>query len=314
MRAFATACCLLPLAAHAQGLVSFVLDAQGMGDTTTRKVQRATEAALRGLSSLQVGEGPALKASAPRRACSDEACLREVVQGVSAPGVALLNLRAGGAGILFEVSLWFDGEKAGQRRGEASLDNLEAGLRPALEPLVPAWARKGFGGVRLAVDSGAVVKLDGRALAGKPGDVLPVPAGPHTVDVVFPDGRAVLTRLQVAEGARTRLEVAPPEGVQVAARADDGPGALRYVSYGLFTGGALALSGSLVAGALGKGTGAGVTPCSAQSRDCTTLEVAQARSAQAQGYATTANVLLGVGAGLAATGVVLFIIDVVAHR
>lgn len=314
MRPLLLASCLLATAAQAQGLVSFVLDAQGMGEASARKVQRATEAALRGLSSLTVGEGPSLKASAPRRACGDDACLREVVQGVSAPGVALLNLRAGGPGVLFEVSLWFDGEKAGLRRGEASLDNLEAGLRPALEPLVPAWARKGFGGIRLAVASGAVVKLDGRALPGKPGEVLPVPAGPHTVDVVFPDGRAVLTRLQVAEGARTRLEVAPPEGVQVSARAAEGPGALRYVSYGLFTGGALALSGSLVAGALGKGTGAGVTPCGAQSRDCTTLEVAQAQSGQAQGYATTANVLLGVGAGLAATGVVLFVIDVVTGR
>ena len=43
------------------------------------------------------------------------------------------------------------------------------------------------------------------------------------------------------------------------------------------------------------------------------IEVVQARQAQAEAYATTGNVMLGVGSGLAATGVGLFIIDALAN-
>jgi hypothetical protein len=44
-------------------------------------------------------------------------------------------------------------------------------------------------------------------------------------------------------------------------------------------------------------------------RDCAPLDEVQQRQAQAQAYATTGNVLLGVGAGLAALGAGLFVID-----
>jgi len=49
---------LLPVTAQAQAVVSAVLDATGVSDAATRRAQRATENALKAVSSLNVGEGP----------------------------------------------------------------------------------------------------------------------------------------------------------------------------------------------------------------------------------------------------------------
>lgn len=301
---------LVSPAVRAQAVVSAVLDAQGLGDGVARKAQRTTEALLRQLSGLSVGEGPAFRRGAPRRCEAD--CAAEVVRGVSAPGVALLDLKEGkGDRVAFELSLWLDGERLGARRGEAGVDGLEAALRPALEALLPAWARKGWGGVRLDVEPGSVVKLDGRATDTPPGQVVPVPAGVHQVDVVFPDGHAVLQRLEVAEGARARLDTVSPAPA-VAGRARSGVSPLRAVSYTAWMAGAATVAAGLVAGALSKGTSQGMAPCTGDSRSCATLADALERNRQAAALASTGNVLLGVGLGLSVVGAGLFTIDAVA--
>jgi hypothetical protein len=225
--------------------------------------------------------------------------------------VVLLDLRAldgKGDRVAVEVQLWIDGERLGVKRGEGSIEGFETAVKPALEALLPPWARKGFGGLRLQAEPGAVVKVDGRLAGGKSGEVIAVPAGVHQVDVVFAEGHAVLQRLQVDEGSRVKVEALSPAQA-VSGKAPKGTSALRGVSYGVFMAGAAALAGGLVAGALGRGTAEGLLSCQGDKRDCATLDAVQAKQAQAQAYATTGNVMLGVGGGLAATGVALFLID-----
>ena len=289
--------------------MSAVVDATGVSDASVRRVQRATEAALKQVTGLAVGEGPAFKKGAPRR-CTDD-CAAELAASLSAAGVVVLDLRAldkQGERVAVEVQLFLDGEKVGAKRGEGSIEGFEAAVKPALEALLPAWARKGYGGLRLQVEPGTVVKVDGRLLNGKPGDVVPVPAGVHQVDVMFPEGHAVLQRLEVAEGSRVKVEAVSPEEA-VSRRAPKGTSALRGVSYGVFMAGAATLAGGLVAGALGKGTAEGLASCQGDRRGCATLDEVTLKQAQAQAYADTGNVMLGVGGGLAATGVILFLID-----
>jgi len=304
---------LVSATAHAQALVAAVVDAQRLDDGQVRRVQRACEAALGKLAALAVGDGPAYVKGAPRR-CDDD-CAQSLVRNLSAPAVAVLSLKGEGRDrFSFTLSFWLEGEQRGETTGQGDLDSPQAALEPAVEKLLPAWARKGWGGLRVQVaEAGAVVKVDGRISEVKPGEVVPLPAGPHRVDVVFPDGTAVLQKVDLPEGARGRLHVSAPQAV-VARPAKLGASPLRVASYVTFMVGAAAVAGGLVAGALSRGTSVGFAPCSATSRDCATLEQAQAANAQAKAYATTGNVMLGVGAGLAATGVGLFVIDAAGGR
>ncbi len=311
MRALVVGLALVfPVSGHAQALVIAVLDAPNVSDATVKKVQRSTETVLRQLSGLAVTEGPAFKRGAPRK-CTDD-CAQQVVRSVGSPGVLLLDLKpleGRGERLSIELQLWFDGTRLAVRRGEGSAEGFEAAVRPVLEGLLPGWARKGFGGLTLQVEPGALVKVDGR-VAGKPGDVQSVTAGSHLVDVLFADGHAVLQRVEVAEGAKVSLEVgAAAEAFDVKARRSHGTGPLRVVSYATWMAGAAALAGGLVAGALGRGTATGLTPCTGQTRECATLDVVLERNRQAQAYASTGNVLIGVGAGLATVGAALFVVD-----
>ena len=302
--------CLVPAAAHAQALVSAILDANGVSDGALKRAQRATETALKQVSSVTVGEGPAFKKGAPRK-CGGDDCARELANSLSGAGVVLLDLRAldgKGDRVAVEVQLWVDGERLGVKRGEGSIEGFEAAVKPVLEALLPPWARKGFGGLRVEAEPGTVVKIDGRLATGKAGEVLPVPAGVHQVDVVFAEGHAVLQRVQVDEGSRVKVAALSPAEA-VSGKAPRGTSTLRGVSYGVFVAGTAAIAGGLIAGALGRGTAAGLSSCQGDKRDCLTLDVVQAKQAQAEAYATTGNVMLGVGGGLAATGVALFIID-----
>lgn len=304
-----TLLCVLPAVAHAQALVSALVDATGVSDVATKRAQRATESALKQVSGLPVAEGPAFKKGAPRK-CGED-CARDLATSLGGAGAVLLELRAldpKGERVAVEVQLWLDGARVGLKRGEGTIEGFEAAVKPVLEALLPGWARKGFGGLRLDVEPGSVVKVDGRLAAAKVGDVLPVTAGTHQVDVVFAEGHAVLQRVQVDEGARVPLEALSPAQA-VTGKAPKAMSALRGVSYGAFVAGAATLAGGLVVGALGKGTAAGLASCQGDKRDCATLEEVQAKQAQAATSADIGNVMLGVGGGLAATGVVLFLID-----
>lgn len=296
--------------------MSAVLDAPGVSDASVRRVQRSTEAVLKQISGLSVGEGPAFRRGAPRR-CGDD-CVQQLVKNIASASVVVLDLRASdskGDRVSVELQFWLDGEKLGTRRGEGSVEGFEAAVKPVLEVLLPGWARKGFGGLVVDLEPGSTLKIDGRNTSNKAGEVVSVPAGTHQVDVVFADGHAVLQRVDVAEGSRTHLEVLPAseltEGLSRSTRTGTSP--LRVVSYATYMAGAAVLASGFIAGALGKGTAAGLSPCTGTTRDCATLDTVLERNRQAQAYASTGNVLLGIGGALATVGAGLFVIDLVTN-
>lgn len=293
--------------ASAQALASVVLDVNGPSEATARKAQKAIDVSLKALSAAAVKDSQPFKKGAPRK-CTDD-CGQELARTVGAPGVAVLDLKGSDSRILFELTFWLDGERVGTRKGETPPEALEPSMKAALEQLLPGWMRKGFGAMAVQVEGGSVVKVDGRVVSARNGDLVPVPAGVHQVDVIFPDGNAVLQRLEVPEAGRVPLELDSP--AVITARATTGPTALRYASYGLFMGGAGSMAAGLIAGALSRGTGIGLTSCDTpDARSCSTLAEVQAAHLQAKQYASTGNVLLGVGASLLALGVSLFVVDV----
>ncbi|MBL8917209.1 MAG: hypothetical protein JNM17_41275 [Archangium sp.] len=314
---------LLATSAHAQAdtsagkpagrIVAGVLDATNVPDASVKRLQRATEVALKQVSGLNVGEGPTWKKGAPKKCGTTDECAADLAASLG--NAILIDLKAvdgKGERVSIELQLWVDGEKLGAKRGEGSVDGFETAIKPVIEALLPAWARKGFGGLRLDVEPGVVVKVDGRLVSSKAGEIFAVPAGAHQVDVIFAEGHAVLQRLEVAEGSRVKLEALSPAEA-VSGRGPRGTSALRGVSYGVFVAGSAAIAGGLVAGALGRGTGEGLASCQGDSRNCQTLDVVLEKQSQAQAYATTGNVMLGVGVGLAITGAGLFLIDVLTN-
>lgn len=299
---------LVSAPAAAQGVVPVVLEAPGLPDAAVRRLQKAAEGMLKQVSGWSVSPSPTFRRDAPRKSCSQD-CQREVARAQQQSAVILLALKGQSGSVLVDASVWVDGERVGGKSGEAELESPETGLLAVLEPVVPAWAKRGFGGLKVDAPTGAVVKVDGRA-SGKVGagpGVLPVPAGAHQVDVVYPDGHAVLQKLEVPEGSRTYLE--PESPLSLRGSGGGGRPALRYTSYGLFTAGALGIAGGLVAGALARHAGGGQSSCLGDSRTCPTLEMAMERHRQADAYARTGNILLIVGGALAAVGAGLFTID-----
>ncbi len=304
---------LLPAFAHAQALTTAILDVSGVNDSQLKRVQRATEASLRQLSALTVGEGAAFKKGAPR-ACEND-CAAQVVNSLNAAGVVLLDVRGmdkTGEKVTVEFQLWLDGERLGKRSVDSTIENFENASRTPLDVLLPAWAKKGYGGLRLQVEPGTTVKIDGRVASARPGQIQAVPAGMHQVDVIFPEGHAVLQRLEVPPGSRVKVEAQSPQEA-VAGQAPKSFTALRGVSYGTFMAGAAVIAGGLIAGAVGRETGKGLSSCQGDVRNCATLVDVQRKQAEAEGYAQTGNIMLGVGGGLAAAGVAMFIIDAVTN-
>ncbi len=307
MRNLLLALVLVPALGQAQGIVAAVLDSNGPSEATARKAQRSLEAALKALSGAPTTDGPVFRKGAPRSCTSD--CAAKLVASLTGSTVALLDLKGSDTRVVFELSVWVASERVGARKGETPPEALDASLKAALEQLLPAWLRKGFGALSLTVEGGSVVKVDGRVLPTRTTEVLAVPSGVHQVDVVFPDGNAVLQRLEVPEAGRVTLSVESP--TLLSSRPASGPTALRYTSYGLFMAGAGSLAAGLIAGALSHGKGLGLTACDSPSaRTCSTLAEVQQRQQLAQQYAGAGNVLLGVGAGLATLAVSLFIVDV----
>lgn len=291
--------------ARAQALAVVVMDTQGLSESSTRRVHLACVELLE-----QLAAAPVSAAYEKGRRCSvsDLACQRERAKS---PAVALW-LQGGKDQVTISAAFWLDGERVvGPKSGDALLDALDDDLRPVLEAIVPGWMKKGWGGVRLAEEPppGSVLKLDGRVLSGKHPDVLPVTAGAHQLDVLFPDGRAVLQRIDVPEASRTRVELgssAAPEPGATASRFS----LLRVLSYSAWMVGAATLLSAFIVGFVGRSTANGQSPCRPDSRACATIDEALEQQRKAAGYASTANVLLGTGLAFSLAGAGLFTFDV----
>ncbi len=279
------------------------VDPPGAAAAATEADKLATQT-LRALTSLQI---IAVPPSAWAACARDAACL--LAKGRDAKADAVLALHArGGARLVLEARWVEDGRKTVARQlTDVPADELEGHLRPLVESVLPADARRGFGGVHVPNASGVVVKVDGRPTVLPEGRdvVIPLTASSHSVDVLYPDGRAVLQQLSIEEGARAALTLGPPP---VAVR-ESRFSTLRGTSYGLWIAGTLAIAGSLLAGAASRQAAAGLGVCEGLDRSCLSFDEARRSHRRASAYATTGNVLLGVGGALSAAGAGLFVFD-----
>jgi hypothetical protein len=293
--------CFVALPAAAQSVTVAVMDAPGQSDAQVKRAHKAVLEQLKSLCALPVSD--ALEWKGPKRGCtaSDEACQRERLKGVAALALWL----TGGASV--DASFWLDGARVSPMKSGSTDD-----AKTLLEAVLPMWMRKGWGGVRLAEPPppGSVLKLDGRVLSSsKQLEVLPLAAGAHQLDVLFPDGHAVLQRIEVPEASRTRVELAPVPGLATKAAAPSAS-ALRVASYAVWMAGTATLLSAFVVAFVGRQTASGQNPCALDSRECTTYAMAQEQQRAAQGYASTANVLLATGLAVGLIGVGLFTFDV----
>jgi hypothetical protein len=302
--------CLLPLllalpASANERLTVRVLDGGGGGRSEAELVLGVGAELARELSALIVDPVPGVA-----RRCGDDLCWRALIaQGGAEHGLFLLVTPARRGAVDVEVT-WMDGVDGirSQRRVPGVVTaELKGALRPVVTALMPPFVRKGWGGLVVNADE-ARLRVDGRALA--PSDaVVPVTAGLHEVDLLLPSGEALLSRELVPEGARLRMTPPTELGATATRAASRGKG-LRAASYATFSLGALALTGSLVAGGLSRGALKGIEPCTGTDRGCTRFPAAQEAHERSARYARTGNVLLGVGAALSTVGIGLFIFDV----
>ncbi|MHB8878723.1 MAG: hypothetical protein ACYC8T_33910 [Myxococcaceae bacterium] len=310
---------LLPAAAMARSVAVSLVDSQGLSDFQARHALKAAEGAVGELSGLELKQGAAARRGAPRRGCGEElpaksatvpSCLAALAVATGAEHSLLLSLRSVNGRFASEGFFVQEGRVHHQRL-EEPWDSPDAQVRALVGALLPAWARKGWGGLLLELPPGAQVKVDGKRNSLPVAEPLALTAGVHSVDVVFAGGQAVMQRLHVPEGDRLRLEVSPSAGLEASAPGG-GPSSderLRALSYGLWGAGAAAIAGSLVAGATSRRVAADLNSCQGTSRSCLPYDEAMVKTRQAQAYARTGNILLGAGAVLAAAGVGVFTFD-----
>ncbi len=300
----------MSFAAHAQAVV-VVERAPGLSEAPVRRVQKACEEALRKTSGLVVREGPAWRRPADKKGDCGDACVEELVKAQSAPHVISLSLKEKGDRIAIDAAYWLDGKRLSSNHKDSELDDISAQVISLVGDLLPEWTRRGYGALKVETADGVVLKLDGRVDILKSGTTSTLAAGPHAVDAVYPDGRAVLLKLSVPEAERRELlsEMLQPQAPSDAMPA--GVSTLRTVSYGLWAGGTVSFGFGILAGALSRFAGAGYDSCTSPGTPCRTAADAQAAAGRSQTFATVGNVLFVVGAVAAAAGAGVFAWDVV---
>lgn len=283
-----------------------------------RRLAVAAEVALKELSGFDVKEsGKDAIAAAPkgaRRTCAAELnCALEVAKDSGARHVLVLSGKTEDGQLVLDAHLVDTADRRGvKKRIEAgNASEPEVAVKGLVEQILPAWARKGWGGVSVA-DVTDTVKVDGVLLdENAKRDALPLPSGRHDVDVLLHDGTAVLQRLEVNEGSRVRVSSQALPALALGKAGAASVSTLRYAGYATWTAGVLCVAGSLIAGALANQAVSTVRPCTGTDRACTPNPTAQDARARAESYAATGNVLLGTGLGLSAVGAGLVTFDLV---
>jgi hypothetical protein len=302
--------------ARAESVSVVIMDATGASEDLQRKVARNAEIALRELSGLQVKElksRPAL-----RKGCASEpTCLSNSASAAGTEHVLLLSLSQAAERLFLDGFLVdVQARKAVHRQlPEGRADEPEVSVKALVEALLPAFARKGWGGLTLKVEPQAQVKIDGARYALNPQDpFVALTAGTHEVDVLLPTGAALLQRKQVREGERDLLSIPSsamfPTGVETSRGRSD---ALLATSYGLFAAGALTIASAFIVGAMARSTARSVTPC-VGGQACTPFLEAQEVQQRAELLTRNANILLGAGAALSTAGAGVFVFDLVRSK
>lgn len=302
--------------AAAESVAVLVVSAADLTQGQQQQLVDATEGALREASALKVkDQGRRAVLTGPNKRCgSDVDCLVGLGQALKTDHALMLSLAFVG-GELKASGFWVDvaRRKATYKQApagrSAELDDRATAL---VEAALPGFLRRGWGGLDIAAEAGAIVKVDGRKVATTPLETpLALSEGEHEVDVVYATGGGVLHRVKIEEGQRHQIDAsfaAMPSGDRAAAKSD----VLQTVSYGVWSAGAIAVAGSFVAGALAARAASDVRACAGADRSCTNYLDAQLKLRQSQELAGTANVLLVSGAVLMVGGAGVFAWDLMA--
>ena len=307
---------LASAAARAETAAVLIADAVDVGPALQGRIARAAEVALRELSGFGVTPLGSKASSAPRRSCgADAACLTQVAALVGTAHVLLLGLASPEKNLvvdayLVDVKLH---QLVHRQVIEGKLEEPERAVKSLVEAILPAYAKKGWGGLLIRAGGVLQIKVDGRRVAAPSTDEpLALVSGTHDVDVLFAAGPALLQRQAVREGERTLLEASPSAAAAAMGSAAHGSGdGMLVASYALWGAGTLAIAGAFVAGALSRLQSRGVVACTPTVKDCTDYATAMEQRRQAEIFARNGNILLGVGAGLATAGAGVFVFDLV---
>jgi hypothetical protein len=285
--------------------------AAGVPEASATSLTRACEAALRELTSLSLQ--PSLHSSPLSRRCGadDHGCWTQLAGRTGADyGLALVAEPAGGLTVDLMLVDLRAGHVVAQRRFTGpSPDAASQGARAAVDALMPPFLHRGYGGVLVEMPGGSRLKVDGKVVLSQPSrGPVAVSSGHHEVDLLLPDGTAVLARADVAEGqiAALALGARPPASGE--RRSND---ALRVTSAALWAAGTVAVVTSLALGTVVNLRTGNLNPCTPPSHDCSTREEAEAEHQALAQYAQTANLLLYGGGALAVGGGLVFTFDLV---
>jgi len=286
------------------------LRAAGVSEGAAAAAARAAEASLRDLSTLVVQPALGMGTAPKRCGAEDPACWNALAARAGGTDYGLVMVAEPGGGLTLDLVLVdLRARRMAQRRFTVpGPDAAVQPIRAAVEALVPPFLRRGYGGFLVDLPPGARLKVDGRVALSEPSRApVPVPNGRHEVDLLLPDGTAVLSRADVAEGQTQALKLdlhPPPEPPRSS-------GALQITSAALWSAGALALASSLTLGAVINVRSPLLAPCVGSSRTCSTLEQAQAEQRTQAQLASTANILAWSGGGLVVAGAGVFAFDLV---
>ena len=303
------------IAAAAPARARVVVRAPELSDAQRSKVLDAGRAALEARTSFVVETIPPAPTAEPvGPPCRTEACLLEAARETKAELALILD--AGVPELVFELRATFvdvgTGRVSTRMARGGSPDKPDESVALLLDTVLPEWARKGQASVAVSAPADAVVKVDGRRVGLTP---LPQPlslsAGAHEIDVMFASGQGVLWTSRLAEGERLLLEAVPSPALEGLKDPVTRGGALRPISYGLWTAGAVAVATSLVVGGIVLGTTDDLAGCTDSWRGCKPLDESQRIHRRAESNAQVANVLLYGGAALGLSGAGLFVFDLV---
>lgn len=277
-----------------------------------KALQDAAESVLEDLTAFRVEPQPSTQD------CRDAACLRRSADGGKA---FVVGLSAAVPNLVLELRAAFYDPSTGAvvtkvaRGGNPDAPTSE--VRALVKQVLPKWVQPGHAFIQIRAPADSVVRVDGRRTALTPlQEPVAVPAGVHEIDVVFPTGSALLFRRRLEAGALFQVEATPSTAVERLGLREQTPRSalLRPASYALWSAGAVALAGSLVAGGFARSTSARLVPCSPTERGCVDVNQRAQLERQAQGYANTGNILLVTGAVLGSAGAGLFVFDVVGSK
>jgi hypothetical protein len=312
VRLVCAACVLFPALAAADTVRVVPLRASGLSESQAAQVVRSAESLLRQSSSLVTRPAPPAAALARRCGQEDGGCWTALAARAGTDYALVVALEPAAGGVSAEVAMVDvrQGRLLAARRLAAPSPAAAGGdaLLAAIDAVLPAHLRRGFGGLQVELPAGARLKVDGQVVLTGPSPLpVPVPLGRHEVDLLLPSGEAVLQRAEVAEGQTAVLQLR----LQTPGAARRSNDALLATSAALWSAGTVSVVSSLLLAAVVNYRVGQVRPCAPGSVECSPQSQADEERRTAHQLTGVANAMMVGGTVVAGVGGALFVFDLV---